>query len=244
MTRFRNPLFCAIDTPDIAHARDLVRAVKPHAGGIKLGLEFFSAHGPAGVESLSAEGLPVFIDLKLHDIPNTVCGAARALMRLNPAVLTVHVSGGEAMMRSVRDAVENEADRLGVAEPWLVGVTVLTSLDAGDLDALGIEGSTHRVVARLAKLAEKAGLDGVVCAPHEISTTRSTTRPSFRLVVPGIRPRGSDADDQKRVLTPAEAVGAGADIIVVGRPVARADDPGAAARAIAKSIAGVDRPTD
>jgi len=239
MTRFRNPLFCAIDTPDIGEAQALVRAVKPYAGGVKLGLEFFSAHGPAGVERLSAEGLPLFIDLKLHDIPNTVCGAARALMRLNPAVLTVHVSGGEAMMRSVRTAVESEADRLGVAEPWLVGVTVLTSLDAGDLDALGVEGSTHRAVARLAKLADKSGLDGVVCAPHEISTTRSTTRETFRLVVPGIRPRGSATDDQKRVLTPPEAVGAGADIIVVGRPITRADDPAVAAQAIAESISGL-----
>ncbi|WP_281299743.1 MULTISPECIES: orotidine-5'-phosphate decarboxylase [unclassified Iodidimonas] len=236
MQRFSNPLFCALDTGDLAQAIHLADSLKDVVGGFKLGLEFFCAHGPHGVEEIARRDIPLFIDLKFHDIPNTVAGAVRSVMRLNPAILTVHAAGGADMMRAAADAAADEASRLGVKVPWIVGVTVLTSLDAGDLDVLGIEGTTHKVVARLARLAEKSGLDGVVCAPHEISTTRSVAGRHLKLVVPGIRPRGSDSDDQKRVMTPKEAIENGATVIIVGRPITRASDPVGAARSIVNSI--------
>lgn len=236
MPPFRNPLFLAIDTGDLDAALSLANSVKDHIGGIKLGLEFFSAQGPAGVSRIAGLGLPLFIDLKYHDIPNTVAGAVRAILALEPAILTVHTSGGLDMLRAAADCVANESEKRNIAPPWLVGVTLLTSLDAGDLDALGIEGSTHKVVARLAKLADKAGLDGIVCAPHEISTARSVSGQSLKLVVPGIRPKGVETDDQKRVMTPREAVSHGADVIVVGRPITKAADPSLAAQSILASL--------
>lgn len=237
MRRFANPLFCALDTGSLDEAMAVARALEDIVGGFKLGLEFFSALGPAGVERIAALGKPVFIDLKFHDIPNTVAGAVRSVMRLGPAILTVHAAGGVDMMRAAAEEAAEEADRRDIDPPWTVAVTLLTSLDAGDIDALGIEGSSHKVVARLARLAEKAGLDGIVCAPHEISTARSTTGDRFRIVVPGLRMRGGDAHDQKRVMTPREASDNGADILVVGRAITRADDPAAAARAILASLA-------
>jgi len=236
MPRHSNPLFCALDTADLDAALTLAHALKEIVGGFKIGLEFFCAHGPAGVRRIGGLGAPVFIDLKLHDIPNTVRGAMRAIMPLEPAIVTVHASGGGAMLEAAVDAAADEAEKLDVRRPWVVGVTVLTSLDAGDLEALSISGSTHRVAARLARLAERACCDGAVCAPHEISTLRSTVGEQFKLVVPGIRPKGSDPDDQKRVLTPKEAVAAGADFIVVGRPITRADSPERAANAILDSL--------
>lgn len=236
MTRPANPLFCALDTADLDAALTLAHALKNVVGGFKLGLEFFCAHGPAGVRRVAALEAPIFVDLKLHDIPNTVQGAMRAVMPLAPAIVTVHASGGLAMLQSAVDAAADEAEKLDVKRPWVVGVTVLTSLDAGDLEALSITGSTHRVAARLARLAERAGCDGAVCAPHEISTLRSTVGEQFKLIVPGIRPKGADPDDQKRVLTPQEAVAAGADYIVVGRPITRADSPERAAKTILDSL--------
>ncbi|MFQ5346303.1 MAG: orotidine-5'-phosphate decarboxylase [Rhodothalassiaceae bacterium] len=236
MIQARNPLYCALDTGDLAAALQLATTLRDIVGGFKLGLEFFTALGPAGVGKIAALGLPLFIDLKLHDIPNTVAGAVRSLMPLGPAILTVHTAGGIEMMQAARRAAEESAGRLGMDVPWIVGVTLLTSLDAGDLDALGIEGSTHRVVARLTRLAEKAGLDGIVCAPYEVSTARSTTGEGFRIIVPGIRPHGAAAHDQKRVMTPEEAVAAGADVIVVGRPITTATDPAMAAQAIVAAI--------
>ncbi len=237
MVKPANPLFCAIDTGDLERAVALATELKDIVGGFKLGLEFFTALGPAGVGKIAAFGLPLFIDLKFHDIPNTVAGAVRSIMPLRPAILTVHAAGGIEMMRAAREAAAEAAERLDSEMPSIVAVTLLTSLDAADLDALGIEGSTHKVVARLTRLVEKAGLDGIVCAPHEVSTARSTTGEGFRIVVPGIRPRGSAAEDQKRVMTPEEAMAAGASILVVGRPITGAPDPAAAARAIVDAIA-------
>jgi len=236
MPRFANPLFCALDTGDLDHALELAGTLETVVGGFKLGLEFFCAHGPEGVRRIGDIGVPLFVDLKLHDIPNTVAGAVRSVMPLAPAMLTVHAAGGTEMMTAAAEAAADEAEQLGVHRPLVVGVTLLTSLDAGDLEALSIEGSTHRVVARLARLAERGGLDGVVCAPDDISTLRSTIGERFKLVVPGIRPKGAPRDDQKRVLTPQEAISAGADIIIVGRPITRADAPARAARAILDSL--------
>ena len=240
MARFKNPLFCAIDTGDLDHALQLADRLKNVVGGFKIGLQFFCAHGPQGVEKLARYDAPLFSDLKFHDIPNTVAGAVKSAMRLGPAILTVHAAGGEDMLKSAMHTAINEAAHLGMkSPPWIVAVTVLTSLDEKDLDSFGMQGSTHKVVARLARLAEKSGLDGVVCAPHEMSTIHSIAGHDMKLVVPGIRPKDSASDDQKRFMTPKEAVDAGAHVIVVGRPITRAEDPAIAARNILDSITDI-----
>jgi len=221
-----NRLITAIDTPDLDRAGSLLRAVAPHSGLIKLGLEFFSAHGPAGLAV--AAGKPVFLDLKLHDIPNTVAGAVRALMPLGVDMLTVHASGGSAMIRAAVEAAEQKSR--------ILAVTVLTSIDAAALAETGVAGGTTQQVLRLARLALEAGADGLVCSAHEISVLRDAFGTKPILVVPGIRPAGSPLSDQARVMTPEQAVAAGADYIVVGRPITNAADPGEAARAIKESI--------
>ena len=231
-----NPVFCALDTADIEHAAALAEQVAPHVGGLKLGLEFFAAHGPAGIERLGARGLPIFLDLKFHDIPNTVAGAVRAVMPVRPALLTIHAAGGRAMMQAAVAAAREAADRRNTAPPRLVAVTVLTSLDQTDLAAIGIDSAPADQVLRLADLAMEAGLDGVVCSPHEVAALRTRLGPEALLVVPGIRPRGTKVGDQKRVMSPAEALGAGADILVIGRPITAAKDPAQAAAAIAGEL--------
>ncbi|HUK58361.1 MAG TPA: orotidine-5'-phosphate decarboxylase [Stellaceae bacterium] len=227
----RNPLLVAIDTPDPARARALAAAVANVAGGIKLGLEFFTANGPAAVKEI-ARGAALFLDLKLHDIPNTVAGAVRAAAALEPLLLTVHAGGGPAMMRAAAEA----AGAAGARRPKLLGVTVLTSLDDADLARVGQSGPAADQALRLALLARESGLDGVVCSPHEVARLRAACGQDFLLVVPGIRPAGTGADDQKRVLTPRAALDAGADYLVIGRPITAAPDPGAAARAIAAEL--------
>jgi orotidine-5'-phosphate decarboxylase len=222
-----SPIYVAIDTPDLARARALAGKVRNHVGGIKLGLEFFAAHGQHGVRELAGEGLPVFLDLKLHDIPNTVASAIQALHDLAPAVLTVHAAGGRAMMEDAKAAAHPSTK--------VVAVTVLTSLDAGDLGSIGVEADEHGQVERLTALAHEAGLDGVVCSGFEVAAARKGWRDGF-FVVPGVRPPGGAAGDQKRVITPRQAIDNGASILVVGRPITRADDPDAAARAIMATL--------
>jgi orotidine-5'-phosphate decarboxylase len=222
-----NPIFVAVDTPTIAEARALVRAVGPHVGGVKLGLEFFCANGPAGIAAIAAEGLPVFLDLKLHDIPNTVAGALHSLAGLAPAIVTVHAGGGLAMLAAARAAAP--------AATKVVAVTVLTSLDDGDLAMAGVAGGAAAQVARLAGVVRTAGLDGVVASPHETAAVRAAW-PGATIVVPGVRPAGSDVGDQKRVMTPRDALAAGASVLVIGRPITAAADPAAAAAAIAASL--------
>lgn len=224
-----NPIFCAIDTGDLEHARDLVSAVGPHVGGIKLGLEFWNAFGRKGVETIvdAFSGKSLFLDLKLHDIPNTVAGAVRALDGLPVDILTVHASGGEAMMRAARAAAPERTK--------VVAVTVLTSLSDEDLTALGTDGGVDAQVERLALLTRRAGLDGIVCSPQEVAA-RSAGWPDGLFVVPGIRPHGADMGDQKRALTPQEALDAGASVLVIGRPITKADNPGEAAEAIAAQV--------
>jgi orotidine-5'-phosphate decarboxylase len=197
-------------------------------GGLKLGLEFFNANGPQGVAKLAEVGLPVFADLKLHDIPNTVAGGIRAVLPLGVSIVNVHASGGAAMMKAAADA----AATAGAKRPKVIAVTVLTSLDASDLAAAGVNSSPADQVLRLAKLAKASGIDGVVCSAHEIEPLRATLGPDFMLIVPGIRPAGASVGDQKRVMTPRDAVRLGADILVIGRPITEAADPAAAARAI------------
>lgn len=224
----RNPIYCAIDTPALDHALAFVRLVAPHVGGIKLGLEFFMAEGPAGVRAVAALGLPVFLDVKLHDIPNTVAGAMRALAPLGLAMVNVHAAGGLAMMAAARAAMPDTTK--------VIAVTMLTSLDAGDLAATSIAATPDEHVARLAGLARDAGMDGVVCSAREVAGLRARW-PDGVLVTPGIRPVGGDVGDQKRVMTPREAVAAGSSILVIGRPITMAADPAAAARSIADSFA-------
>ena len=235
MAEAASRIFCAIDTDDADAALALARRVGGSVGGLKLGLEFFLAHGPAAVRQVADER-PLFLDLKLHDIPNTVAGGVRAVTPLRPAFLTLHAAGGAEMMRRAAAAATETADRLGVPRPKLLGVTVLTSLEADDLAQLGQAGAVADQVRRLATLAQECGLDGVVASPQEVAMLRATCGPDLTLVIPGVRPTWAAADDQKRVMTPAEAVAAGADYLVIGRPITRADDPAAAAARIAAEI--------
>ncbi|HWD50538.1 MAG TPA: orotidine-5'-phosphate decarboxylase [Rhizomicrobium sp.] len=229
--RFKNPVFVALDTPDLSRALDIAKAVRPYVGGLKVGLEFITALGPDAVRAVVATGTPVFADVKFHDIPNTVAGASKALAHLGTAIFNVHTSGGEEMMRAAA-----EAARTVDANIKVIGVTVLTSMDDSVLTAVGQKSPASDQVARLAVLAKRSGLDGVVCSAHEVTMIRAHCGRDFMTVVPGIRPAGTDLADQRRVMTPADAMRAGADILVIGRPVTGAPDPAAAARKIADSL--------
>jgi len=220
-------IFVALDTPDLSRARAIATRVRAHVGGIKLGLEFFAAHGQAGVREMAHLGLPIFLDLKLHDIPNTVAKAVQALSPLEPAILTVHAAGGRAMLEDAKAAASPKTK--------VVAVTMLTSLDATDLHQTGVTGTPHDHVVRLAALAQEAGIDGIVCSGEEVASAHAAWPKGF-LVVPGVRPAGGPAGDQKRVVTPRAALDAGASILVVGRPITQADDPDAAARAISATL--------
>jgi orotidine-5'-phosphate decarboxylase len=222
-----SPIYVAIDTPDLDRAMTIAQSVRRHAGGIKLGLEFFCHNGRAGVLELAELGLPVFLDLKLHDIPNTVAKAVQSLSPITPAILTVHAAGGRAMMEDAKAAAP-----MGTK---VVAVTMLTSLDERDLAATGVNGNSHDHVERLAVLAKEAGLDGIVCSGNEVAAARKTWRDGF-FVVPGIRPADSAVGDQKRVMTARKAMDAGASILVIGRPVTQADNPDEALRAIAGTL--------
>jgi orotidine-5'-phosphate decarboxylase len=224
-------LIVALDTIDPMQAAVWAGACGSSVGMFKLGLEFFLANGAPGYRAIS--GRPIFLDLKLHDIPNTVAGGVRAILPLAPRFLTLHAAGGGAMIAAARKA----ADEAGANRPLLLAVTVLTSLDASALAETGVAGGTTQHVLRLARLAMSAGADGLVCSPREVAVLRQSFGDGPALVVPGIRPEGADRGDQARVMTPAEAVAAGADWIVVGRPITGAADPSKAAGEIAASIA-------
>jgi orotidine-5'-phosphate decarboxylase len=222
-----NPIFVALDTSDLAAAREMAHAVAPSAGGLKLGLEFFCRNGRDGVLALAQSGVPIFLDLKFHDIPNTVASAVRALAPLVPAVLTVHAAGGRAMMEAAKAAAPRSTK--------VVAVTVLTSLDEQDLDSIGVAAQPVDQVVRLATLAREAGLDGIVCSGNELAAARAAWRDGF-FVVPGIRPADSAVGDQKRVMTPRAARDAGASILVIGRPIPAARDPAAALREVLAAL--------
>jgi orotidine-5'-phosphate decarboxylase len=220
-------IFVAIDTPSLEQARRLAEQVRANAGGVKLGLEFFAANGPAGVASILELGLPVFLDLKLHDIPNTVAKAVSALAPLEPAVLTVHAAGGRAMLEAAKAAASPATK--------VVAVTVLTSLDGDDLHSIGVPADPREQVERLAELTRSAGLDGIVCSGAEVGAARAAWPDGF-FVVPGVRPPGGDVSDQKRVVTPRQALDDGASILVIGRPITGSDDPAAAIRDIVAAL--------
>ena len=222
-----NPIFVAIDTPDIHRAAAIVRDVRGIAGGVKLGLEFFCANGHAGVLRMAERELPIFLDLKLHDIPNTVAKAVEALAPLDPAILTVHAAGGREMLAAAKSAAPPTTK--------IVAVTVLTSLDENDLSTIGVETSPSDQVTRLARLAQESGVDGIVCSGAEVAGAKKAWPDGF-FVVPGVRPAGSDVADQKRVVTPAQALSDGATVIVIGRPITGAPDPAQAIRDIAGTL--------
>jgi orotidine-5'-phosphate decarboxylase len=222
-----NPVFVALDTADLAAATTLARAVAPHVGGLKLGLQFFMANGPDGVRRMAAHGLPIFLDVKLHDIGNTVAGAMASLAPLGLAVVNVHASIGSDAMRRARDAMPPATA--------VIAVTVLTSFDDADLHAIGVPAALPDHVLYLATLARGAGLQGIVCSGAEVAASRAAW-PEAVIAVPGLRPDGGALGDQKRVMTPRAARDAGASILVVGRPITAAADPAAAAAAIAASL--------
>lgn len=227
-----NRICVALDTPDIDRARTLAKALVTHVGYMKIGMEFFYAHGARGYEAVAAQGMPVFLDLKLHDIPNTVAQGMKSLMQLqpSPAIINLHAAGGSDMMKAAADAVAGRAK--------LIAVTILTSLSNEDIWATGFD-ATHDTCAHaasLTKLAKAAGLDGVVCSPHDLAGIRAATGPEFLTVVPGIRPADEASHDQKRIATPKAAMAAGADILVIGRAITGAPDPAAAAQKIQSGL--------
>lgn len=234
-----NPVFCAIDTGDLDAARALVTRILPYVGGIKLGLEFYVAHGKSGVMGIAETGCPIFLDLKFHDIPNTVAGAVRSAIESCGdalSLMTVHCSGGRDMCRAASDSAKETAERLNITAPRIVGVTILTSLDITAIQQIGYSLPMEAQVLRIAALGIESGLDGLVCSPHEIAMLRKELGSAPTLVVPGIRPAGSDAGDQKRIMTPADALSKGADILVIGRPITQANAPEKAAEDISNAI--------
>lgn len=231
-------IFCAIDTPDPRRAESLAAAMASAGCGLKLGLEYFSFNGVAGVAALRDKfpQLPLFLDLKYHDIPNTVASAFRAFAGLGVDYLNLHASGGGEMMMTARAVLQEEADKAGMRAPLLLAVTVLTSLDDTNLQSVGQQTPAREQVLRLAALTKESGLAGIVCSAHEIAPVREKLGENFVLMVPGIRPAGADKGDQKRVMTPQEAFQAGATHLVIGRPITGAPDPGRAAADILATL--------
>lgn len=227
-----SPVFCAIDTPDMTKATELAAKLKGQVGGLKVGLEYFVSNGPQGYAPFKELSLPLFLDLKLHDIPNTVAGAIRSVLSLEPDFITIHTAGGPAMMKAAADAAKEAKGK----RPKILGVTVLTSMDESDLASVGQDTNTAAQVERLALLAKESGLDGIVCSPAEVANLRKVLGPDFILMVPGIRPQWAAANDQKRIMTPRQAMDAGATHLVIGRPITGADNPAEAAGLVNQEI--------
>ena len=232
----RNPIIAALDVPTPEEAMKLVEQVAPVAGGFKIGSELFTSAGPDIVKRIRGMGAPVFLDLKFHDIPNTVSKAVAAAVKLDVQMLTVHTSGGTEMLKAAEQIAQESAWRLGHAPPLVLGVTILTSLDTNALSEIGLDPNVSRQVRRLANMANKAGLRGLVCSPREVAELRQMLPASSQLVTPGIRAETDPADDQKRTLTPREAISLGANWLVIGRPIYAAENPRAAAEKILASL--------
>jgi orotidine-5'-phosphate decarboxylase len=233
-------IFVAVDTAELDRARELVDAIRGTEAGVKLGMEFFNKFGPAGVRELNLDGTPVFIDLKYHDIPNTVAGAVRSISSLSPDVINVHAAGGEAMMRAAKKALD-ESTRDSDRRPALIAVTVLTSLDDSDLSDVGQQAPVLDQVVRLARLTQKSGLDGVVCSPNDVAAIRKACGEEFLTIVPGVRPSSVAQGDQKRVMTPEAAISQGASSLVIGRAITGADEPQKIIAGLLADIADVKR---
>jgi orotidine-5'-phosphate decarboxylase len=232
-----NRLIVALDVETASEARELFKELKDVAGMFKIGSQLFTAAGPPLVREIVAAGGRIFLDLKFHDISNTVAAAGVEATRLGVSIFNVHALGGSEMMRRTAAAVALTAEREGIPRPSVIGVTVLTSADDATLAEVGIATDTQAQVSRLARLAQASGLDGVVASPHEVSLVRETVGScDFLIVTPGVRPSGSASDDQKRIMTPAEAVRAGADYLVIGRPILKSPDPARAARQISEEM--------
>lgn len=231
-----NPIICALDTKSVSTAINLGRKIRPYVGGMKLGLEFFTVNGSQGIKQLAGLDIPVFLDLKFHDIPNTVANAVSAAVELNVRILTVHTIGGSKMMMAAAEAAKNTAAKLGKPVPMIVGVTVLTSLQDSDLNEMGINSSVGEQVAIMAEKAKSSGLDGVVCSAHEAAIVKEICGQDFKTVVPGIRLDNAEKNDQKRVMNPKQALANGADMLVIGRPITQSDDPALATKAIIDNI--------
>lgn len=229
-------IIVALDYRDATEARAFVARLRPESCRLKVGKELFVAAGPAFVEELVARGFAVFLDLKFHDIPNTVAQACKAAARLGVWMMNVHAAGGPRMMQAAREALEDFSER-----PRLIAVTVLTSMGEEELRAIGIEANARQQVMLLASLAHDCGMDGVVCSAQEAPLLRPTLGPEFLLVTPGIRPAGSEVGDQNRILTPAQAIQAGSDYLVIGRPITQASDPLATLEAITREINSTHR---
>ena len=226
-----NPIYCAIDTNDIKHALTLIEKIRESIGGIKLGLEFYTHCGIEGINKIKALGLPIFIDLKLLDIPNTTKSALQGILNLKPEFTTLHVSGGSKMIKecvNVKNSCQSKTN--------LIGVTVLTSFDEDGIKELGINNSIENQVLNLVKLAYENNLDGIVCSPQEIRRIKYETENNLKLIVPGIRNIDDKTNDQKRTMNASDAINAGADILVIGRPITMANDPAEAAYKIFKSL--------
>ena len=226
-----NPIYCAIDTNNIDHATALINKIKDSIGGIKLGLEFYTHCGIEGINKIKALGLPIFIDLKLFDIPNTTKSALQGILNLKPEFTTLHIAGGSEMIReciNIKDSSQSQTN--------LIGVTVLTSFDENGMKEVGISNSVDDQVLNLARLANECNLDGIVCSPLEIRRIKQETNNNLKLIVPGIRNIDDDTNDQKRTMNACEAINAGADILVIGRPITMANDPAEAAYKIFRSL--------
>lgn len=234
----REKIILPLDVDSAEKAVELVRLLKNDVGAFKVGLELVNAAGFGAFDAIRSAGAEkIFYDCKLHDIPNTVAGAIRAISAMGVWLCNVHCSGGLAMMKAAKDAAQEESARLRIPPPKVIGVTLLTSIDQSTMRELGIPGMVSGHVRKMALLAKSVGLDGVVASPHEIELIRSACGPDFLIVTPGVRPAGAEIGDQKRVMTPREAADKGADYLVIGRPIIKAQDPVAAARQIAQDLA-------
>ena len=220
----KEKIIVALDTIDTNKALQLTKLI-PNVGAFKLGLEYFCANGPKGISKISETGIKIFLDLKFHDIPNTVAGAIKASLDLEPFMMTVHLSGGYNMLHRTMEEVKEYCSKKSLKRPLILGVSVLTSIDNNDFSSLGIIGNVEDQVIRLAKLAERASLDGLVCSAKELKVVKKETGKNLILVTPGIRPAGGDVNDQKRIMTPSQAINDGADFLVIGRPITGVNDP-------------------
>ncbi len=227
----KSQIIIALDYPSAKTANTLIEQLDPARCRVKIGKELFTATGPAFVSKLVKQGFDVFLDLKFHDIPNTVAKACQAAAELGIWMLNVHALGGGRMLAAAREAIDNSPH-----QPLLIAVTILTSMGADELEQIGLIGGAKEHVRRLAHLAQMAGIDGVVCSPKEVAMLREHSTSSFKLVTPGIRPKGAAIGDQTRIMTPAEAIAAGSDYLVIGRPITQQSDPMAALAAIEKEI--------